>query len=209
MLRRLLLSVAAGLGLITFASAAAASPVYEFVCPGAPDIQRIGLSAALDEAVISFERAPEVVLTARGRVNERGEFSFAGRGMTFQGFFPEGGVIRPGRPTAQCHQTADSLRTIAIPGLNLALAGRPVDWPRHRAAGFAQGIVRAAPNTASARVTSFADRTPVIILRNTDAFREGFFWFEIEFGGRRGFIWGALLCTEDPARDLKATVRRC
>jgi hypothetical protein len=181
-------------------------PYYEFACPEARDVQRITLGENNREAVVSFRRAPEVVLSARGR-GERppGPITFGGSGMTFVMRAPTAELTRPGQATARCLQDELSQAAVALPN------GPRRQWPAHRAPGFASdGAVRAAPSTDAARLTAFTARTPVVILRNANVFREGFFWFEVEWGeAQRGFMWGGLLCTNDPARDLAATLRRC
>jgi hypothetical protein len=190
---------------LLFGSALAmASPSVDFVCPNAPDVKSVSFSDGWEMALVDLGSGT-VELAAAPDSERDGVFSFSGAGMSFQGMMPEGGFMRDGQPTAQCHQTEDSLTAIALHGSD-PTAG----WPKHRAAAQGSANIRAKPDTASKRVASLAMGSNVTILQNAGVFREGFFWFEIEYApGKTGFMWGALLCTNDEAPDLQATLRRC
>ncbi|MCU0832390.1 MAG: SH3 domain-containing protein [Rhizobiaceae bacterium] len=186
------------------ATPATASPGFDFVCPASTDIKQISFSEDWQTAFVDLASGP-VEIAATGRPLQVGEFEFEGSGLSFRGFLPEGTLFRESGQGTQCHQSKESQQALALYGNDA-----PGIWPAHRAAGKGSANIRAKPDATSKRVASLPMQSDVTILRNSGAFSDGFFWFEIEYApGKTGFMWGALLCTDDEAQDLQATLRRC
>ncbi|WP_375565443.1 SH3 domain-containing protein [Oceaniradius stylonematis] len=184
-------------------SKAHASPGFDFVCFDRDIVASVGLDLEWANAYLKID-GEETVLPATGQ-RSGNSFAFAGNGLSFQGFVPEGQLTLADGRTARCHQTRNSIKTMALYG-----SDNNFRWSAHDARGTASGNVRAAPSVFAEKVASLGDGEPVIIKRNTDEFLDGFFWFQIEFGeGETGYIWGALLCTDADEPELNTTVRRC
>ena len=77
----------------------------------------------------------------------------------------------------------------------------PVDAPG-RALG---GRMRAQPGTHGAQVASLPEGTPVTITHGTPQWMNGYLWYGVEASGRRGYVWGGILCA--PGRDLPGLFR--
>lgn len=72
----------------------------------------------------------------------------------------------------------------------------PVDVPG-RALG---GRMRAEPGMGGAAVTSLAEGTRVTITHGTPEWMNGYLWYGVEANGRRGYVWGGILCA--PGQNL-------
>jgi hypothetical protein len=187
---------------ILFPVTALASPVPEFVCFDREFMARIGFT----------EDWSEVYMT-----NNWGDFTLAaaetGNGLRFEdgtyrlsGSGTEATVFTGETVLARCHQTAESIKAMALYG-NPENRGR---WSRYEIMGRGWQTVRAAPSVLSEKIDTLSENEPVLILENTDQFLDGYYWFKIEYSeGLQGYIWGALLCSDTDDPELSQTVRRC
>lgn len=187
------------------ATKAHASPGFDFVCFDREIVASVGLDLEWENAYLKID-GEETVLPATGQGDSmRDSFAFAGNGLSFQGFVPEGQLTLADGRTARCYQSRDSIKTMALYG-----SDNNFQWSAYDARGTGNGNVRAAPSVFSEKIGSLGDGEPVIIKQNTDEFLDGFFWFQIEFGeGETGYVWGALLCTDADEPELNTTVRSC
>ncbi|MGY6707460.1 MAG: DUF4189 domain-containing protein [Rhizobiaceae bacterium] len=58
------------------------------------------------------------------------------------------------------------------------------------------GNLRAGPGTQYERLDSLAEETLLMIDGNAGVAFDGYDWFEVSYGGRRGYKWGGILCSE-------------
>ena len=190
---------------LSISSSAHASPGYDFTCFNRAFSATISLDISWQSAYLT-ENGTEHELPVNGSPNrDVGSFSFANDSFRFDGFLPEATLFKNDEVAARCFQKADSLKTLALYGKE----GR-FDWDSYNAVGNAFQNVRAAPSVFADKVHSFVDQESVTILANTDQFLDGFFWFKIEYGeGEQGYIWGALLCTNEDNSELNVTLRKC
>ncbi|MEM1376839.1 MAG: SH3 domain-containing protein [Pseudomonadota bacterium] len=184
-------------------SVAVASPGVELVCYDRDFTATVGFDIDWSNAYIDTPADGEVIIPAV-RDGPAG-FEFAGDAWRLNGFLPEATLFTPSGQ-ARCYQTKDNIKTLTFYGEEL-----PHTWNVYAADGVGTGNVRSMPSILGGKVASLGDGEPVIILSNTDVFQDGFFWFKIEYGEReRGYIWGALLCTNtDDDVQLSSTVRKC
>jgi hypothetical protein len=80
----------------------------------------------------------------------------------------------------------------------LALGGTQVlAPPRHVGAGQSLGgNLRAGPGTQYDRLDGLAEGTPLTIEAFAGVLFDGYEWFEVTVGRRRGYKWGGILCSE-------------
>lgn len=189
-------------GAVLCAGAAQASPPIDYACYAEDYVATVSVST---EGGGAYLRHP----TGAFELPDTGAspaFNYDNGTYRFSGFQPEATLFDGDNVAARCWQTADSQKTLALYGADTN--GQWSDYIKQT--GKASGNIRAMPSSNSERVASFADRTDVAIIKNTDEFMDGFFWYHIQFGGdKRGYIWGALLCYDGDEVELSSTLRQC
>lgn len=186
----------------TLTGIAHASPPIDYVCYAPDYVADVSVSTEGGGAYLRHPKGEfELPATGDGQL-----FTYDDGTYRFSGLQPEATLFEQNNVAARCWQTAESQKTLALYGADTN--GR---WSNYiDQIGKASGNVRAQPSTTAERVTSFAARTDVTILKNTGEFMDGFFWYQIEYGqAERGYIWGALLCYDGDDVELMATIRRC
>lgn len=185
------------------ATTAQASPGFDFVCFRDGFEASIGLDISWENAYVTIG-AEELMLPGSGDY-QTGSFEFSGDTFAFRGFLPEGTLFRNNEVAAHCYQSRDSIKNMAL--YDTETNGR---WSSYDAPGQGFQTVRSSPSMVGEKRASLPSATPVKILENTDEFLDGFFWFKIEYdGGKQGYMWGALLCTDADDPELRTTLRRC
>lgn len=58
------------------------------------------------------------------------------------------------------------------------------------------GLVRVGPGKRYRRIDTLRDGDPIILLEDTGIELNGYNWFRIQYGSRRGFQWGGLICAK-------------
>ncbi|MEO0544645.1 MAG: SH3 domain-containing protein [Pseudomonadota bacterium] len=199
------LCVLAGLGVLSTMTIAYASPGIELVCYERDFQALVGFEDDWSRAYIETNAEGEIIIPATDNGGS-GPFEFAGDNWRLNGFLPEAQLALPNGTTARCYQTKENIKTLTFYGEQM-----PFRWNAYAADGLGSGNVRATPSVLGEKIGSLGSGEPVVILSNTDVFLDGFFWFKIEYGKReRGYIWGALLCTNnDDDHQLQSTVRKC
>lgn len=183
-------------------SAAHASPPIDYVCYAQDYVATVSVST---EGGGAYLRHP----TGEFELPDTGAspaFNYDNGAFRFSGFQPEATLFDGDKVSARCWQTADSQKTLALYGAQTN--GQWSDYAKQT--GKASGNIRAMPSASSEKIASFANRTNVAILKNTDEFMDGFFWYQVQLDdNRRGYIWGALLCYDGNEVELSATLRQC
>ncbi len=192
------------ISLLITATAANASPGYDFVCYNRGFSASIGLDLEWSSAFLKVNSV-ETKLDAQSSSGPGGQFSFSNGNYTFRGFAPTGRLELPDGGYADCYQSRDSLTAVALYG-----AEDGYRWPSFNAPGLGFQTVRAMPSPQSEKIASLEAGTPVMILENTGEFLDGFFWFKIALGdSNEGYIWGALVCSNADDPILNMVVRHC
>ena len=195
---------AAALLLFAAAGTALASPSVEFTCNGPGYSARINFDEEWSTAFVEDGNGSFEMRAIPADGGQQGSFAFGDGAATLRGLGVEATLTTPADSQVQCWQTGDSQKAIALYG-----SGSP-DWSPYNAPGRAWQTVRAGPSTDAAKIASLPDNSPVTILENTDRFHAGYWWFRIRYdGGKEGYIWGALLCSNADNPELNQVVRRC
>ncbi|MEL6920806.1 MAG: SH3 domain-containing protein [Pseudomonadota bacterium] len=185
-----------------FAGSAHASPGVELVCYDRDFTATVGFEDDWSQAYVDTPTDGQIIVSAAS--DGPNGFEFSADNWRLNGLLPEATLFTP-YGTARCYQTKENIKTLTFYGEEL-----PYAWNAYAADATGSGNVRATPSVFSEKVGSLGDGEPVVILQNTDVFQDGFFWFKIEYGEReRGYIWGALLCSDDEDGQIRSTVRRC
>ena len=79
------------------------------------------------------------------------------------------------------------------------------EFPVNAAGRALGGRMRAGPGTDAAHVASLPENTPVTVTHGTPEWMNGYLWYGVEANGRRGYVWGGILCA--PGRDLPGMFR--
>lgn len=105
--------------------------------------------------------------------------------------FPGGGTVKCTRRSLQRAAQESSRETTRF----------PVDGKSYG------GILRAGPGKEFRRVGSLREGQSVRITSNTRVRWNGYDWFGVGSGGRRGFQWGGLLCSKE--RKIEGIYKQC
>jgi hypothetical protein len=190
--------------LVYFPVAAWASPAPEYVCFDRAFSAMIGFDEGWSAVYMTNNWGEFELQASEGQGGPDNSFSFENATYSFTGIAPEGQIKTGETVFANCYQTGESIKAIA-------LYGNPENrgiWSKYQARGQGFQTVRSTPSVLGEKIAALPQGEPVIILENTGAFLDGFFWFKIEFSeGEQVYIWGALLCTDTDDPELKATVR--
>lgn len=190
---------------IALSTQAHASPGFSFVCFDREMTATIDFDEAWQTAYMKNNWGEFELKPSEGQGGPEGSFAFEDSTYAFNGVAPEGQITRGGTVVARCYQSRQSIKDIA-----LYTAETNGKWSKYNAKGKGFQTVRSTPSVFGEKLTSLDQDAPVTILENTDQFLDGFFWFKIEYAeGQQGYIWGALLCTNDDNSELNATLRRC
>ena len=201
------IATAASLLAIGAATAPAlASPSAQFVCYGTNDdySARINFDEEWTTAFVEDNNGTFELRADPGVGGPQGAFSFTDGNVTFRGLGVEGDMSGGKLGQVQCWQTGDSQKAIALYG------GTSPNWSHYNAPGEGFQTVRAGPDLSARKLASLPAGSPVTIIENTDKFYKGYYWYRITYdGGKQGYIWGALLCSDANNPELNHMVRRC
>jgi len=182
-----LLSLAVGL-IVGGACAAQAQSAVPFECRGDGVTFHVGHEEGnpdwvFVDAEFFGARAGEQLEFALPAIPAGSGYRFARDFAEFRGKGEEAFLEYEGQ-RIECVPVRAALGTGAGPG-NLARAGQSLG-----------GNLRAGPGTQYDRLDGLAEGAPLTIEAFAGVLYDGYEWFEVTVGGRRGYMWGGILCSE-------------